>query len=43
MACDCWAGYGRVPGVKPCAPGSCRKLSVKNAKRRLARMKGKKK
>ena len=23
--CDCWDGYERVPGTKPCAPGSCRK------------------
>lgn len=23
--CDCWEGYERVPGTKPCAPGSCRK------------------
>lgn len=22
-ACDCWKGYKRVPGTKPCAPGSC--------------------
>jgi hypothetical protein len=23
--CDCWEGYKRVPGTKPCAPGSCEK------------------
>lgn len=23
--CQCWDGYERVPGTKPCAPGSCRK------------------
>lgn len=23
--CECWEGYERVPGTKPCAPGSCRK------------------
>lgn len=23
--CDCWDGYERVPGTKPCAEGSCRK------------------
>jgi hypothetical protein len=22
-ACDCWKGHKRVPGTKPCAPGSC--------------------
>ena len=21
--CTCWTGYKRVPGTKPCAPGSC--------------------
>lgn len=35
--CNCWDGYERVPGTKPCAPGSCRKCddhresSVKNS------------
>lgn len=24
--CTCWAGYERVPGTKPCAPGSCQKV-----------------
>lgn len=23
--CGCWEGYKRVPGTKPCAPGSCEK------------------
>tara|TARA_R100001463_G_scaffold85139_4_gene140035 strand:+ start:30289 stop:30546 length:258 start_codon:yes stop_codon:yes gene_type:complete len=23
--CNCWDGYKRVPGTKPCAPGSCQK------------------
>jgi len=23
--CQCWDGYKRVPGTKPCAPGSCEK------------------
>jgi hypothetical protein len=21
--CTCWTGYKRVPGTKPCSPGSC--------------------
>lgn len=25
MSCNCWKGYGRVPGTRPCASGSCRK------------------
>jgi len=25
--CNCWEGYERVPGTKPCAKGSCRKSS----------------
>lgn len=24
-ACDCWDGYKRVPGTKPCEKGSCMK------------------
>tara|TARA_Y100000401_G_scaffold81831_1_gene67226 strand:+ start:314 stop:511 length:198 start_codon:yes stop_codon:yes gene_type:complete len=24
-SCDCWDGYKRVPGTKPCAKGSCKK------------------
>jgi len=23
--CNCWSGYKRVPGTKPCAQGSCMK------------------
>jgi|TARA_R100000084_G_scaffold77014_1_gene34952 hypothetical protein len=23
--CNCWEGYKRVPGTKPCAKGSCTK------------------
>jgi len=23
--CNCWDGYSRVPGTKPCASGSCKK------------------
>lgn len=26
--CTCWTGYKRVPGTKPCAPGSCVKEEV---------------
>jgi len=25
--CNCWDGYSRVPGTKPCAKGSCEKDS----------------
>lgn len=25
-SCNCWDGYERVPGTKPCAEGSCRKI-----------------
>lgn len=27
--CNCWEGYDRAPGTKPCAPGSCVKASGK--------------
>ena len=27
-ACDCWKGYKRKPGTKPCAPGSCVKETL---------------
>jgi hypothetical protein len=27
-SCDCWKGHKRVPGTKPCAPGSCVKEAV---------------
>ena len=23
--CDCWKGYSRVQGTKPCSKGSCKK------------------
>lgn len=26
--CECWDGYERVPGTKPCASGSCRKKAA---------------
>lgn len=26
--CECWDGYKRVPGTKPCAPGSCEKCDA---------------
>ena len=29
-SCNCWDGYSRVPGTKPCAPGSCKKDSSSN-------------
>jgi hypothetical protein len=34
--CECWEGYKRVPGTKPCAKGSCEKCDThsKNARRR---------
>lgn len=31
--CGCWKGYSRVPGTRPCAPGSCKRDRVM---RRLA-------
>jgi len=30
--CNCWDGYKRVPGTKPCAPGSCARPSAINKK-----------
>ena len=30
--CDCWDGYKRVPGTKPCAPGSCEKCDSHSKK-----------
>lgn len=30
--CKCWEGYERVPGKKPCAPGSCKKSAVEAGK-----------
>ena len=31
-SCDCWEGYERVPGTKPCAEGSCRKCDSNRKK-----------
>lgn len=33
--CTCWAGHKRVPGTKPCAPGSCVKESIQEGERGL--------
>jgi hypothetical protein len=33
--CNCWDGYKRVPGTKPCAQGSCARPSTINEKRGL--------
>jgi hypothetical protein len=30
--CNCWDGYERVPGTKPCEPGSCRKCGDHRSK-----------
>jgi hypothetical protein len=30
--CNCWDGYKRVPGTKPCAPGSCKKCDSSRKK-----------
>ena len=30
--CTCWSKYKRVPGTKPCSPGSCVKESAIDAK-----------
>lgn len=30
--CECWEGYKRVPGTKPCAPGSCEKCDTHSKK-----------
>ena len=35
--CECWDGYERVPGTKPCAKGSCQKCDThKESSRRRA-------
>jgi hypothetical protein len=31
--CECWEGYKRVPGTKPCAPGSCEKCDDHSKKK----------
>jgi LysM repeat protein len=33
--CECWEGYERVPGTKPCAEGSCRKCDTHRKAMRL--------
>lgn len=30
--CECWDGYCRVPGTKPCEPGSCEKCDAASKK-----------
>lgn len=35
-SCDCWDGYKRVPGTKPCAPGSCEKCDADRDKKEAA-------
>lgn len=32
--CNCWDGYKRVPGTKPCAPGSCEKCDNYSKKKK---------
>jgi hypothetical protein len=32
--CNCWDGYKRVPGTKPCAEGSCVKEGLEEALRK---------
>ena len=39
--CNCWKGYSRVPGTKPCAPGSCKKSSPLNSNEPRKTTKGK--
>jgi len=31
--CDCWDGYDRVPGTKPCSKGSCKKCDDHRSKK----------
>jgi hypothetical protein len=38
-SCNCWDGYSRVPGTKPCEKGSCKKDSAP-AKQTNKRTKG---
>lgn len=43
--CNCWDGYCRVPGTKPCAEGSCEKCDTgrkKESRRRVAKDYGRK-
>ena len=34
--CNCWDGYKRVPGTKPCTPGSCEKCDADREKKKAA-------
>jgi len=34
-SCDCWKGHKRVPGTKPCSPGSCVKEELEEGERGL--------
>ena len=34
--CNCWDGYKRVPGTKPCSPGSCEKCDADREKKKAA-------
>lgn len=34
--CECWDGYKRVPGKKPCEPGSCEKCDKDRDKKKSA-------
>ena len=34
--CNCWDGYKRVPGTKPCTPGSCKKCDADRDKKKAA-------
>ena len=34
--CNCWDGYKRVPGTKPCTPGSCEKCDADRKKKEAA-------
>lgn len=35
--CGCWDGYERVPGTKPCEPGSCEKCDAARKKESAAK------
>lgn len=34
--CNCWDGYKRVPGTKPCTSGSCKKCDADRDKKKAA-------
>lgn len=38
--CDCWDGYCRVPGTKPCAEGSCEKCDSHRRQSNVRRLAG---